>query len=94
MQHPGLSISDVSVCLLAEELDAMLLTSDQPLEKIAKGRHINVHGTLWIFDQLISSKVLTPSMAAAKLQHLLNMDRYLPKEECRNRIKKWREVGS
>jgi hypothetical protein len=41
-------------------------------------------------DQLVEKKVIPPAVAAAKLDHLLSLKRYLPKLECAGRLKKWR----
>jgi hypothetical protein len=84
--------SDCSVLLLARKLDAMLLSCDKALRDAAKARHIETHGTLWIMDQLVEHQFIPPAVAAAKLDHLLSLKRYLPKAECQARLKKWREA--
>jgi hypothetical protein len=84
--------NDCSVLFLARKLDAMLLSCDKALRDAAKVRHIEVHGTLWIMDQLVEKKIIPPAVAAAKLDHLLSLERYLPKTECQARLKKWRDA--
>ena len=69
----------------------MLISGDKPLRKAGKARQVEVHGTLWIMDQLVAGKVMTGDIAAAKLEHLLSLERYLPAEECQIRLKKWRQ---
>ncbi|MFT6861706.1 MAG: putative nucleic acid-binding protein [Akkermansiaceae bacterium] len=49
----GLSEGDVSVFLLAEQRDAFLLSGDSALRVAAEVQQIEVHGTIWILDQLI-----------------------------------------
>lgn len=83
--------NDCSVLFLAVKLDAMLISGDKPLRKAGKARSVEVHGTLWIMDQLVAGKVMTGDIAAAKLEHLLSLERYLPAEECQIRLKKWRQ---
>lgn len=85
----GPSIEDCTVLLLAMQRDAMLLSGDKPLRIAAKARQIEVHGTLWIFDQLVDSKFMRKAIAAQKLSHLLESDRYLPAQACSERIRKW-----
>ncbi len=85
----GLSIQDGSVLLLAMQRDAMLLSGDKPLRIAANARQIEVHGTLWIFDQLVESRLMRKAIAAQKLSHLFESDRYLPAQACSERIRKW-----
>ena len=89
--YPSIDIEDGSIYLLAKELDAFLLTGDKPLRKLAIVRCVEVHGTLWIFERLIERKVITRSAAAEKLKQLLNLDRYLPRAECTQRLKAWEQ---
>jgi len=85
----GPSIEDCTVLLLAMQRDAMLLSGDKPLRIAAQTRQIEVHGTLWIFDQLVESRLMRKAIAAQKLSHLLESDRYLPAQACSERIRKW-----
>lgn len=85
------SFNDCSVLLLAIQLDAMLLSSDRPLRSAALTDHIEVHGTLWVFDQLVAAKLLRPAIACQKLRLLLSNNRYLPTEEVKKRFTKWQK---
>ena len=89
----GLSIADVSVIYLALREDAVLLSGDKPLRVFAKLRSVEVHGTLWIMDQLVESGTLVRKLAAQKLRTLLartgREQRYLPRAECLTRIARW-----
>ena len=42
-----------------------------------------------VFQQ--APKVMSGDIAAAKLEHLLSLERYLPNDECQSRLKKWRQ---
>lgn len=83
--------NDCSVIFLAMKLDAMLISGDKALRKAGRERRIEVHGTLWMFDQLVEAGIMPGEVAAAKLGHLLTLERYLPKEECQIRVKRWRQ---
>lgn len=83
------SLGDCSVLFLAEKLEAKLLTNDGALRKAASARALRVHGTLWIFDQLVEKGLLAPGQAARRLEKLLGLDRFLPKWECERRLRKW-----
>lgn len=83
--------NDCSVLFLALKLDAMLISGDKPLRKAGAERQIEVHGTLWIFDQLVERRLITGKVAAAKLEHLRSQERFLPEPECQIRLKLWRD---
>lgn len=83
--------NDCSVLFLAMKLNAMLISGDKALRKAGKDRSVEVHGTLWIIDQLVSGKVMTGEIAAAKLEYLLSLERYLPASECQILMKKWKQ---
>lgn len=87
---PGPDIADCSVLLLAIDTGAMLLSGDRPLRKGAIQHGVEVHGTLWILDQLIATRLLSKPTAAAKLEHLIENDSYYPRNECQNRLDRWR----
>lgn len=82
--------NDCSVLFLARKLGAMLLSCDKPLRTAARDRHIETHGTLWIMDQLVERGLIPTTVAAAKLDHLRALGRYLPAAECEARLQKWR----
>lgn len=71
---PGLSETDKTVLFLAEKTDAMVLSSDNLIRKIAKQRGIDRHGLLWIFDQLVEQNYLTPNSAHQKLLELKKLN--------------------
>ncbi len=88
-----ISFRDASCYYLATDLDAVLITGDKALRALAEDRCVEVHGTIWIFDRLVEAALLEPWDAADKLEHLQSLDRYLPKEDCLKRIKKWRAMA-
>jgi len=87
--YPPLSIQECSCLWLCQHLSATLLTGDNKLKEIASGVHIPVHGTIWVFDQLISQGETSPRTAANKLRELMKINKWLPKKECRKKIKEW-----
>jgi hypothetical protein len=82
--------NDCSVLYLARKLGAMLLSGDRPLRIAGEQRQIEVHGTLWIFDQLVERKLMTGKVAAAKLESLRRECRFFPERECQIRLERWR----
>jgi len=90
----GLSETDKTVLFLAEKVDAIILSSDNLIRKIAKQRGIQRHGLIWIFDQLVEQCYLTFSEAHQKLTELKSMNLMYhnnPKldVEIENRLQKW-----
>lgn len=51
-QYPALSLNDCFALVMAETTpDAVLLTGDQRLRRVAEQQSVAVHGILWILDQ-------------------------------------------
>ncbi len=86
-----LSIEDVSALYVAMSRKGILLTGEKKLRQDAEQRGVEVHGLLWVFDILIERGKLLASIAADRLEHLAaKPTSRLPKDECSQRIKKWR----
>lgn len=90
MSAPGnLSIPDIAVCYYAKNGSYKLITGDRQLRNYAMGKNLEVHGILYIFDELVRNCIITPAMGAAKLIELRAVNVRLPKSEIEARIKKW-----
>lgn len=85
----NLSIEDCSVCYYARKHQVPMLTGDRRLRKYAEAQSVEVHGILFLFDELVRHSVLSPKEAAVKLQDLLRLNSRLPKTEIANRIEEW-----
>jgi hypothetical protein len=48
-----------------------------------------VHGILWVFESMISEKLIKPKKAIEKLTELMKINTWLPMDECHKRIEKW-----
>lgn len=55
-----ISITDFSVCLYSKKNNFILLTGDGNLRKVASNDNIEVHGILYLFDELVSYSILPP----------------------------------
>lgn len=89
--HLKLSIADCSCLFHAKRLFANLLTGDAVLRKTAEQEQISVHGILWTFDELIKYGVIAREQAHEKLSYLMTKNPRLPAEECKKRLKKWKQ---
>ncbi len=86
----NLSIPDCSVCYYARKYQVPMLTGDRRLRKYAEAQAIEVHGILFLFDEMVKYNVITPDVAAAKLEKLMQLNVRLPKSEMSHRISLWR----
>ncbi|MDP3650358.1 MAG: hypothetical protein Q8R67_01625 [Rhodoferax sp.] len=87
--HNNSSLTDVSCYLLAQETGHPLLTGDGRLRKQAMQDGLQVHGALWLLDQLVAHKVSTPDAAVEGLKSMLDRGARLPHAECQARLRDW-----
>lgn len=90
-KKPGLSVYDGQAYVTAKVLGATLLTSDKLLRTYANDNRVEVHGHLYILDELVAQMVITPIEASEKLNELqvLNTKLSLPLSEIRHRLERW-----
>lgn len=88
----NLSIPDCSVCYFARKHNVPMLTGDRRLRRYAEEQSIEVHGILFIFDELVRHDIILTSMAADRLEELFTINTRLPRAEIRERINRWRNV--
>ena len=86
----NLSIPDCSVCYFARKHNVPMLTGDRRLRRYAEEQSIEVHGILFIFDELVKHDIISTSMAADRLEELFAINARLPKAEIRERINRWK----
>ena len=89
-----LSIPDCSSLVYAEQVKGVLLTSDKNLRTTERIRGVDVHGHLWMFDEMVRIRSLMLSDAIIKLTELrtvVNPKLGLPANECEIRLKTWGE---
>ena len=88
----NLSIPDCSVCYFARKHNVPMLTGDRRLRRYAEEQSIEVHGILFIFDELVRHDIISTSMAADRLEELFAINARLPKADIRDRINRWRNI--
>ena len=88
-EHNNSSLADVSCYLVAREQGYPLLTGDGRLRKKASKEGIEVHGALWLLDQLIAHEMITPLRAADGLRLMRANNARLPRDECEARLTMW-----
>jgi hypothetical protein len=70
----SLSQVDRTVLFLAKKIDAIVISSDKLVRNYAKGKSIEYHGMLWVFDELVKYEFLSRTSAAVKLKELISMN--------------------
>ncbi|MEZ4963381.1 MAG: hypothetical protein R2830_26395 [Saprospiraceae bacterium] len=87
----GLSYTDRTVIVLAESLDALMLTGDGKVRKYCLAQRKEVRGILWLLDRFLEFQCIDHAFAIEKMEGLMRINNRLPVEECLERIKKWQE---
>lgn len=88
--HNNSSLADVSCYLLSWKTGRPLLTGDGRLRRQASHDGLEVHGALWLLEQLLEHQIIEPSRAATSLDDMLSRGARLPHAECQSRLVAWR----
>jgi predicted nucleic acid-binding protein len=91
---PQLSEQDCSALFYTIKNSGVLLSSDKNLREYAEDKGVEVHGHLWILDEMVAQNCISPSRAADKLEELIdaiNPKLRLPDHECKRRLGQWRK---
>lgn len=94
-QKPKLSDADCSALHCAQKLNASLITSDNVMRKCAKELNVEVHGHLWVLDELVKHNYIDTVTVINKLKELnaINPKAGLPQKECNDMIEKWKKLN-
>jgi predicted nucleic acid-binding protein len=92
--NSGLSENDRTVLLLADELDAMVLSTDGLVRKHAQKKAVECHGMFWIFDELVDHGLINKPQALLALRQMITQNMIYqnnPKllKEAAARLGKW-----
>ena len=92
--HGNVSFQDCSIWFCAKKLSACILTGDMALTKNARADQIEVHGLLYVLDQLVQNGIIPPELVADKLEKLGRENKWLPEKTVEGLIIKWRSITS
>jgi rRNA-processing protein FCF1 len=84
------SLNDRTILWLALQLNSVLLTCDGKLKKEAEHHKIEVHGSLWVIEQLVLCKIITHAKGIELLMALRKNNLRLPGKEIEKLIKQWK----
>ena len=80
--------TDKTVIWKSLQLSCPMLTGDQRMREVAEKMNIEVHGSIWIIDELVSKALISSEKAIILLEQLLMTNSRLPKDEIEERINK------
>ncbi len=83
---------DLSAMVLAKDLGVLLLTGDGNLREAALEEGIQIHGLLWLVNEMVERNALEPQEAIGALQKMLNKGARLPSRECEEYIRRWKSM--
>jgi predicted nucleic acid-binding protein len=88
-QYPRPSIIDHSALALAIQEQCPLLTGDKDLRIAAKQEGVEVHGTIWIIEQLLNQKLIQLHKAKASFDVMKAKGSRLPWADADKLLNKW-----
>ena len=80
------SRQDLFALVLARETDAILLTGDGDLRNVAHEINVEVHGTIWLLDQMVDRGIIDKRERANSLERMIKSGSRLPKNEIKARL--------
>jgi len=80
--------TDKSVIWKSVQLNCPMLTGDKKMKEVAEKLGIEVHGSIWVIDELIYNKLITQAKAIQLLELLIVTNSWLPRNEIEKRINK------
>ncbi len=85
-KYPKLSVNDLLALTLASSKKCQLLTGDKALREVATKFNLEVHGTLWLVDQMIYLEKINVDIANIAFQKMKDCGARLPWEEINKRL--------
>lgn len=93
-QYPRPSMMDHSALALALQERCPLLTGDKDLRIAAKKEGVEVHGTLWIIEELLNQKIIQQSQAKGSFDAMKVKGSRLPWGDVEKLLNRWEMIGT
>jgi predicted nucleic acid-binding protein len=92
--NPKLTINDCFAFVLAERFqNSILLTGDGGLRALATDSMIEVHGVLWVLDEVYNARIVTPDLIYdALLKYEADERVRLPRKEMKRSLERYRAL--
>lgn len=78
--------TDKSVIWKSVQLNCPMLTGDKNMKKIADNFGIEVHGSIWVIEELFNTDLISTEKAIELYEQLLKTNSWLPRDEIERRI--------
>ncbi|RME83844.1 MAG: type II toxin-antitoxin system VapC family toxin [Caldilineae bacterium] len=89
-QWPRVSVNDFFALLAAMREQAILLTGDKALRRVARRHGVDVHGIFWLLEQMVVHyQILSPSNAAQALRSMRMHGSRLPNDLYTQYLDRW-----
>ena len=88
-QNNNISFTDYTVWYYAKKNKYILLTGDRKLRTASSKDGVEVHGTIYILDNLVTCGILSYERAIEKLNLLYKSNSRLPQDEKEKRLALW-----
>lgn len=89
--YPKPSYYDISVLVLAQSKNTVLITGDEALRNAAADNSVDCRGTCWLIDYLANERIITYTEAIAAYNMILKKPRSPPKDECKALLTIWKQ---
>lgn len=86
------SRSDLFAAALAKQEGCPLLTGDMDLRSVCKEQNIEVHGTIWLMEKLLSSNLVDVSKATEAYQRMREGGSRLPWKEVQEQLNRFKTL--
>lgn len=84
----GASINDLLALALAWQEKCPLLTGDQRLRTAGRTEGVDVHGTLWLIEQMLQARTLNLRQAESAYEKMRAAGRRLPWDEVEQQLRR------
>ena len=86
-----ISVVDISVMILAEKLNGILLSGDRALIKLCSNREkIESHGILWVLEKMVEHRTINCKQAYEGLLKVVSKGARLPKKNVYDYLRRWK----
>jgi predicted nucleic acid-binding protein len=93
LTYANRSIADKTALYKAKQLECILLTCDDKLKKEAIKQKLEVHGSIWIIDQLVENDKIDTKRTIEVIESLKTTNAWLPVDELDRRLNMYKEKG-
>jgi predicted nucleic acid-binding protein len=79
--NPKISTNDILALKLAIDQGSVLLTGDKALKKLAETLHVEVHGSIWLVQEMLKQKIIILAEAQNAFKLMKETGSHLPWSE-------------